>query len=150
DSLVKPNGTGVSPVVLNGIDVLKRDGFRKLKGRRIALVTNHTGVDRDGHSTIDLLHQAEGVKLVALFSPEHGIRGVLDGQIADDKDAKTGLPIYSLHGVRKRPAKKQLEGIDSFVYDIQDIGCRFYTYETTLGYILETAAEHKLKVVVLD
>src|SRR5579883_1087571 len=151
-SVVKPAGRSGDERagVLNGIDVLKRDGFRQLKGRRIALVTNHTGVDRDGHSTIDLLHQAEGVKLVALFSPEHGIRGVREGFIADDKDAKTGLPIYSLHGTRNRPAKEQLEGIDTFVYDIQDIGCRFYTYETTLGYILETAAENKLKVVVLD
>jgi uncharacterized protein YbbC (DUF1343 family) len=136
--------------VLNGIDVLKRDGFRQLKGRRIGLVTNQTGVDRDGHSIIDLLHQAEGVRLVALFSPEHGIRGVREGFIPDDKDEKTGLPIYSLHGERKRPAKNQMQGIDTFVYDIQDIGCRFYTYETTLGYILEAAAENKLKVVVLD
>lgn len=153
-SIVKPGGTGVSPVgrvsVLNGIDVLKRDGFRQLKGRRIGLTTNHTGVDRDGHSTIDLLHQAEGVKLVALFSPEHGIRGEVDRPVADDKDDKTGLPIYSLYGARKRPAKEQLQGLDTLIYDIQDIGCRFYTYETTLGYILETAAENKLKVVVLD
>jgi uncharacterized protein YbbC (DUF1343 family)/CubicO group peptidase (beta-lactamase class C family) len=146
---VKSGGTGVSPV-LNGIDVLKRDGFRKLKGRRIGLVTNQTGVDRDGRSTIDLLHQAEGVQLVALFSPEHGIRGEVEGLIDDSKDEKTGLPIYSLHGARKRPTKEQLQGIDTLVYDIQDIGCRFYTYETTLGYILETAAEHKRKVVVLD
>ncbi len=151
-SIAKPadrTGEGRA-TVLNGIDVLKRDGFRQVKGRRIALVTNHTGVDRDGHSTIDLLHQAEGVKLVALFSPEHGIRGAREGFIADDRDEKTGLTIYSLHGERKRPAKEQLQGIDIFVYDIQDIGCRFYTYETTLGYILETAAENKLKVVVLD
>ncbi len=136
--------------VLNGIDVLKRDGFRKLKGRRIGLVTNHTGVDRDGRSTIDLLHQANGVQLVALFSPEHGIRGEVERPIDDSKDDKTGLPVYSLYGARKRPSKEQLQGIDTFVYDIQDIGCRFYTYETTLGYILETAAQHKLKVVVLD
>ncbi len=146
---IQSGGTGVSPV-LNGIDVLKRDGFRKLKGRHIGLVTNQTGVDRDGRSTIDLLHQAEGVRLVALFSPEHGIRGEVEGLIDDSKDEKTGLPIYSLHGARKRPTKEQLEGVDTLVYDIQDIGCRFYTYETTLGYILETAAEHKRKVVVLD
>jgi uncharacterized protein YbbC (DUF1343 family) len=137
-------------VVLNGIDVLKRDGFSKLKGRRIGLVTNQTGVDRDGRSTIDLLYQAEGVQLVALFSPEHGIRGEVEGLIDDSKDEKTGLPIYSLHGARKRPTKEHLQGIDTLVYDIQDIGCRFYTYETTLGYILEIAAEHKRKVVVLD
>jgi uncharacterized protein YbbC (DUF1343 family)/CubicO group peptidase (beta-lactamase class C family) len=149
---IKPSRTGVSRVraVLNGIDVLKRDGFSKLKDRRIGLVTNQTGVDRDGRSTIDILHQAEGVQLVALFSPEHGIRGEVEGLIDDSKDEKTGLPIYSLHGARKRPTKEQLQGIDTLVYDIQDIGCRFYTYETTLGYILETAAEHKRKVVVLD
>ncbi len=136
--------------VLTGIDVLKRDGFRALKGRRVGLVTNHTGVDRDGTSTIDLLYRAEGVKLVALFSPEHGIRGQLDQPVGDSKDEKTGLPVYSLYGRRKKPTTEQLQGIDTLVYDIQDIGCRFYTYSTTLGYILETAAEHKLKVIVLD
>ena len=143
-SIIKPTP------VLNGIDVLKRDGFRQLKGRRIGLVTNHTGVDSEGRSTIDLLHQAKGVQLVALFSPEHGIRGEVDRSVADGKDEKTGLPIYSLYGVRKRPTKEQLQGIDTLVYDIQDIGCRFYTYETTIGYILEAAAEHQLKVIVLD
>ncbi len=136
--------------VLPGIDVLKRDGYQALKGRRIGLVTNHTGRDRDGTSTIDLLHKAEGVKLVALFSPEHGIRGIVDAPVPDGKDEKTGLPVFSLYGQRKRPTAEQLAGIDTLVYDIQDIGCRFYTYVTTLGYILETAAEHKLKVVVLD
>jgi uncharacterized protein YbbC (DUF1343 family)/CubicO group peptidase (beta-lactamase class C family) len=153
-SIVKPSGTGGTPIrqlsLLSGIDVLQRDGFRKLKGRRIGLVTNHTGVDRDDRSTIDLLHQTESVKLVALFSPEHGIRGEVDRPVADGKDDKTGLPVYSLYGARKRPAKEQLQGIDTLIYDIQDIGCRFYTYETTLGYLLETAAEHKLKVIVLD
>lgn len=139
-----------APPVLTGIDVLKRDGYRALKGRRVGLVTNHTGIDRDGTSTIDLLHQAEGVRLVALFSPEHGIRGQLDAQVADDKDARTGLPIYSLYGKRRRPSAEQLEGIDTLVYDIQDIGCRFYTYITTLGYVLETAAEHGRRVVLLD
>jgi uncharacterized protein YbbC (DUF1343 family)/CubicO group peptidase (beta-lactamase class C family) len=136
--------------VLTGIDVLKRDGFRQVKGKRIGLVTNHTGVDRTGARTIDLLHQAEGVKLVALFSPEHGIRGQVDRPVTDSKDEKTGLPIYSLYGQRKRPTAEQLAGIDTLVYDIQDVGCRFYTYLTTLGYVLEAAAEHKLKVFVLD
>jgi uncharacterized protein YbbC (DUF1343 family)/CubicO group peptidase (beta-lactamase class C family) len=136
--------------VLTGIDVLKRDGFRQLKGRRVGLVTNHTGVDRDGVSTIDLLHQADGVKLVALFSPEHGIRGQVDKPVPDGKDEKTGLPVYSLYGDRKRPTAQQLDGIDTLVFDIQDIGCRFYTYGSTLGYVLEAAAQHKKKVVVLD
>ncbi|HEV3202806.1 MAG TPA: serine hydrolase, partial [Gemmataceae bacterium] len=93
-----------SPRVLCGIDVLKQDGFRQLKNRKIGLVTNHTGVDREGQTTIDLLHQTKGVNLVALFSPEHGIRGQVDRLVADSKDEKTGLPIYSLYGQRQRPA----------------------------------------------
>jgi uncharacterized protein YbbC (DUF1343 family) len=145
-----PSPTGKLSAVLTGIDVLKRDSFRLLKDRRVGLVTNHTGLDRDGNSTIDLLHQAPGVKLVALFSPEHGIRGQVDRLVEDSKDEKTGLPVYSLYGRRKRPSTEQLQGIDTLVYDIQDIGCRLYTYLTTLGYLLETAAEHKLKVIVLD
>jgi uncharacterized protein YbbC (DUF1343 family) len=136
--------------VRTGIDVLKREGFKRLAGRRVGLVTNHMGVDADGTSTIDLLHKAPGVKLVALFSPEHGIRGEVDRLVSDSTDEKTGLPIYSLYGKNRRPTAEQLRGIDTLVYDIQDIGCRFYTYLTTLGYILETAAEHKLRVVVLD
>lgn len=144
-----PAGRSVSHV-LTGLDVLVRDDYRALKGRRIGLVTNHTGVDREGRSTIDLLNQAQGVKLVALFSPEHGIRGKLDAKVGDSVDEKTGLPVHSLYGQRQRPSAEQLRELDTLVYDIQDIGCRFYTYLTTLGYILETAAQHKLKVVVLD
>jgi uncharacterized protein YbbC (DUF1343 family)/CubicO group peptidase (beta-lactamase class C family) len=140
----------VSGTVLTGIDVLVRDDFRQLKGRKIGLVTNHTGVARDGRTTIDLLHRARDVKLVALFSPEHGIRGKLDSKVGDGKDEKTGLPVYSLYGERRRPTAEQLEGIDTLVYDIQDIGCRFYTFMTTMAYILETAGQHKLKVFVLD
>jgi uncharacterized protein YbbC (DUF1343 family)/CubicO group peptidase (beta-lactamase class C family) len=139
-----------SGTVLTGIDVLVRDDFRQLKGRKIGLVTNHTGVARDGRTTIDLLHQARDVKLVALFSPEHGIRGKLDSKVGDSRDEKTGLLVYSLYGERRRPTAEQLEGIDTLVYDIQDIGCRFYTFMTTMGYILETAGQHKLKVFVLD
>src|SRR5262245_37094267 len=135
--------------VLTGIDVLRREGYKPLAGRRVALVTNHTGAARDGSSTIDLLHGAEKVKLVALFSPEHGIRGAVDAAVPDGKDERTGLPVYSLYGKRRRPSAEQLAGVDTLVYDIQDIGCRFYTYITTLGYILETAAEHTLRVVVL-
>ncbi len=136
--------------VLAGIDVLARDDFARLKGRRVGLITNHTGTDRAGRATIDLLHQAKGVTLVALFSPEHGIRGVLDEKVGDTKDERTGLPIYSLYGQRRRPTPETLQGIDTLVYDIQDAGCRFYTYITTLGYALEAAAQNKLKVVVLD
>lgn len=136
--------------VLPGIDVLKRDDFKQLKGKRIGLVTNHTGVNRDGTSTIDLLHKADGVTLVALFSPEHGIRGIVDKPVPDGKDEKTGLPIYSLYGKRRRPEADQLQNLDTLVFDIQDIGCRFYTYSATLGLILETAAEHKKKLFILD
>jgi uncharacterized protein YbbC (DUF1343 family)/CubicO group peptidase (beta-lactamase class C family) len=136
--------------VLTGIDVLVRDRFAKLKGRRVGLVTNHTGRDREGRATIDLLHKAEGVTLVALFSPEHGIRGALDEKVSDSKDEKTGLPIYSLYGTRRKPTAETLKGIDTLVYDVQDAGCRFYTYISTLGLVLEAASEHKVRVVVLD
>jgi uncharacterized protein YbbC (DUF1343 family)/CubicO group peptidase (beta-lactamase class C family) len=136
--------------VLTGIDVLARDHFAALKGRHVGLVTNHTGRDREGHATIDLLHKAEGVTLVALFSPEHGIRGALDEKVSDAKDEKTGLPIYSLYGERRKPTADTLKGIDTLVFDIQDAGCRFYTYITTLRYVMEAAAENKLRVVVLD
>src|SRR5262249_47611163 len=112
--------------------------------------TNHSGRDGKGRTTIDLLHTAEGVTLVALFSPEHGIRGTADEKIGDSRDEATGLPIYSLYGARKKPTAETLRGIDTLVYDIQDAGCRFYTYISTLGYVLESAGEHKLKVFVLD
>jgi uncharacterized protein YbbC (DUF1343 family)/CubicO group peptidase (beta-lactamase class C family) len=147
--LPKPLAVVVSEVE-TGIDVLKNNDYRSLRGRRIGLVTNHTGLDRQGNRTIDLLHQAPDVKLVAIFSPEHGIAGQADAPVADARDEKTGLPIYSLFGKRQRPTAEQLRDIDTLVYDIQDIGCRFYTYLTTLGYILEAAAKHKLRVVVFD
>jgi uncharacterized protein YbbC (DUF1343 family)/CubicO group peptidase (beta-lactamase class C family) len=136
---------------LNGIDVLKRDGFALLKDKRVGLITNHTGRDRDGNSVIDLLHQAPGVKLVALFSPEHGIRGALDqANISNSADEKTGLPIYSLYGETKAPTAEMLKEIDTLVFDIQDVGARFYTYTSTLGLALEAAAKYKKSFVVLD
>jgi uncharacterized protein YbbC (DUF1343 family)/CubicO group peptidase (beta-lactamase class C family) len=139
------------PLVLCGIDVLVRDNFKQLRGRKVGLITNHTGVDRDGRPTIDLLHTADGIQLVALFSPEHGIRGLVDAAVTDSQDEKTGLPIYSLYDKnRRKPTADQLRGIDTLVFDIQDIGCRFYTYSATLGLAMEAAAEHQLKFVVLD
>ncbi|MCW1916425.1 DUF1343 domain-containing protein [Luteolibacter sp. GHJ8] len=138
-------------VVLNGIDVLKRDGFRQLRGRNVGLITNHTGIDRERNTTIDLLHKAAEVKLVALFSPEHGIRGDLDREgIGDTTDEKTGLPVYSLYGERRTPAPEQLEDIDTLVFDIQDIGCRFYTYTSTMANCLEAAGKAKIRFIVLD
>lgn len=136
--------------VLAGIDVLRAEGFARLEGRRVGLVTNHTGRARDGAATIDLLHQAKGVQLVALFSPEHGIRGVVDETVASSVDEKTGLPIHSLYGDTNRPTAQMLEGIDTLVFDVQDIGARFYTYTTTLAYVMEEAAKRKIRVVVLD
>src|SRR5215510_11446692 len=146
----RSEGAGSSTKVLTGIDVLERDNFKQLAGMRLGLVTNHTGRDREGRQTIDVLSKAPGVKLVALFSPEHGIRGVADDKVSDTKDEATGLPIYSLYGETRRPTAEQLKDLDALVYDIQDIGARFYTYISTLGYILEEAAKLKLPVFVLD
>jgi uncharacterized protein YbbC (DUF1343 family) len=136
--------------VLSGIDVLRADGFASLRGKRVGLLTNHTGLARDGSTTIDLLFAAKDVKLVALFSPEHGIRGVLDDKVASGIDQKTGLPIHSLYGETRRPTTAMLEGLDAIVVDLQDIGARFYTYATTLAYVMEEAAKRRIAVVVLD
>lgn len=136
--------------VLTGIDVLERDGFKQLAGLRVGLITNHTGRDRTGRSTIDVLFKAPGVKLTALFSPEHGIRGLADEKVSDTKDEQTGLPIYSLYGESRRPRPEQLKDLDALVYDIQDVGTRFYTYISTLGYAVEEAGKAKLPVFVLD
>ncbi len=138
--------------VLNGIDVLEKSGFKELEGKKIGLVTNHTGRNLAGKSTIDILHEAKNVELVSLFAPEHGIRGELDTEKIDDtKDEKTGLPVYSLYkdGMR-RPKPEQLAGLDAIVYDIQDIGARFYTYTATLKNVMEEAAKAKIPVYVLD
>ncbi len=147
-----PPGRIATPIVpvLTGIDVLAEEKFARLKGRKVGLVTNHTGRSADGTATIDLLAKAEGVTLVALFSPEHGIRGELDEKVGDTTDAKTGLPVYSLYGDRRKPTAETLKGIDTLVYDIQDIGCRFYTFISTLGGVLEAAKEHGIRVIVLD
>jgi uncharacterized protein YbbC (DUF1343 family)/CubicO group peptidase (beta-lactamase class C family) len=140
-----------------GIDTLEEKSFEVLKGLKVALLTNHTGLTRDGQSTIDVLNsdkaKAAGVTLVRLFSPEHGIRGALDEKVSDSVDEKTGLPVRSLYGdtpESRRPRPEDLAGIDAVVVDLQDAGCRFYTYLTTLGYVLEEAAKAKVKVVVLD
>jgi uncharacterized protein YbbC (DUF1343 family)/CubicO group peptidase (beta-lactamase class C family) len=151
DPSVRPSISSASDGrVLNGIDVLKRDGYKQLAGMRIGLVTNHTGLDREGSSTIDVLKEAPGVRLVALFAPEHGIRGAADEKISDTKDEKTGLPIFSLYGESRRPKPDQLKDLDAIIYDIQDIGVRFYTYITTLGYVMEEAAKARVPVIVLD
>lgn len=136
--------------VFTGIDVLKHHAYAPLHGRRIGLITNHTGLDSEGRATADLLHQAQETELTALFGPEHGIRGAVDEAVPDGVDAATGLPVYSLYGVRTRPTPEQLEDLDLLVYDIQDIGVRFYTYISTLLYCLEAAAEARLPLLLLD
>ena len=136
--------------VLTGIDVLESQNFAPLVGKRVGLITNQTGIDRNRHSTIDLLAHAPGVKLVALFSPEHGIRGLADDRIPSGSDAATGLPVYSLFGDNIRPTDAMLAGLDALVFDIQDAGVRFYTYITTMGYTMEAASKHHLAYYVLD
>ncbi len=144
------NETAADAQVLTGIDVLERDGFKQLAGLRVGLVTNQTGRDRAGRSTIDVLFKAPGMKLAALFSPEHGIRGLADEKVSDTKDEQTGLPILSLYGESRRPKAEQLKDLDALVYDIQDVGVRFYTYISTLGYVMEEAGKAKLPIFVLD
>jgi uncharacterized protein YbbC (DUF1343 family)/CubicO group peptidase (beta-lactamase class C family) len=139
-----------SAETLNGIDVLARDGFKQLQGMRVGLVTNHTGRDRRGRQTIDVLREAPGVKLVALFAPEHGIRGALDEKVSDSVDEKTGLPVFSLYGETRRPRPEQLKDLDALVFDIQDIGARFYTYISTMGNVMEEAAKARVPLFILD
>jgi uncharacterized protein YbbC (DUF1343 family)/CubicO group peptidase (beta-lactamase class C family) len=136
--------------VLTGLDVLVREKFAPLRGLKVGLVTNHTGIDRERRATIDLLHKAPGVQLVALFSPEHGIRGALDAKVADSRDERTGLPIHSLYDTTRAPTDAELAPLDALVFDIQDIGCRFYTYISTMGECLTAAARAGKKVIVLD
>jgi len=136
--------------VLAGIDILAAEGFARLRGKRVGLLTNQTGLSRGGESTIDLIARAPGVTLVSLFSPEHGIRGQLDDNVPSSRDEKTGLAIHSLYGETRRPTAAMLEGIDTLVVDLQDIGARIYTYPATIGYILEEAVQRKIGVVVLD
>ncbi len=121
--------------------------MRLCKGKRIGLITNQTGVDSQGWCTIDVLAHADGLKLVALFSPEHGIAGKIDATVQNSTDAATGLPIFSLYGDTKRPSDQMLQGIDALVFDIQGAGVRFYTFITTMGYCMEAAAQHHISVL---
>ena len=137
--------------VLSGIDVLQRDDFRPLADSRVGLITNHTGISADGQSTIRLLHDASNVSLVRIFSPEHGLEGKLDiPKIDDGSDTGTGIPVASLYGSVRRPNAAMLAGIDTLVFDIQDIGTRFYTYISTMGHAMTAAADQGNRFVVLD
>ncbi len=135
-----------------GIEVLRDSGFKGLKGKRVGLVTNPSGVDRQLKSTIDILFDAPGVNLVALFGPEHGVRGdaYAGDKVSDSKDPKTGLPVYSIYGAYREPSQKMLEGIDIMVYDIQDVGTRSYTFISSLGLVMRACAKKGIEVMVLD
>lgn len=135
---------------LQGIDVLVKQKFTPLKGLRVGLITNHTGHDSERNPTIDLLKHAPEVQLVALFSPEHGIRGVEDQHVKDALDETTGLPVYSLYGESLKPKPEQLKGLDALLYDVQDVGCRFYTYTATMALAMEACAEQGKQYFVLD
>lgn len=141
-----------SAVVKPGIEVLRDSGFRGLEGKRVGLLTNPSGVDRELHSTIDILNDAPQVNLVALFAPEHGVRGDqwAGGKVADFKDPATGLPVYSLYGDTRQPTAEMLRGIDVVVYDIQDVGSRSYTFISSLGLMMRSCAELGIEVMVLD
>lgn len=149
-SVQPPASSLQSRQTLTGIDVLEADGFAELQGKHVGLVTNQTGRSRAGVSTIDLLAQAPGVTLVALFSPEHGIRGQQDDVVESSRDDKTGLTIHSLYAKTRRPTDDMLNGIDTIVVDLQDIGARFWTYPTTVEYVIEEAARRNIQVVVID
>lgn len=145
-------GSASAQKVKTGIEVLKKQNFKILEGLRVGLVTNPTGVDNDLRSDVDILHAAKNVKLVALFGPEHGVRGNVHAgdAVANDSDPVTGLPVYSLYGKYRTPSDEMLKNIDVLVYDIQDIGCRSFTYISTLANIMKAAARNHIKVVVLD
>jgi len=138
--------------IKTGIEVLKEQNFKILEGKRVGLITNPTGVDNDLKSTIDILHEAKNVKLVALFGPEHGVRGDVHAgdHVDNSNDPSTGVPVYSLYGKTRKATPDMLKGIDVLVYDIQDIGCRSFTYISTMGLAMEAAAENNIEFVVLD
>lgn len=133
----------------NGIDVLHASGYEALRGKRIGLITNQTGIDRTGNPTVDLLRGAPDVTLAAIFTPEHGLRGTEDDEQVDDEEYR-GIRVFSLYGERRQPSREQLAGLDALVFDIQDIGTRFYTYISTMGMAMESAADAKVKFIVLD
>jgi uncharacterized protein YbbC (DUF1343 family) len=148
---VKPAGSrSRAGRVQTGLDVLEAQKFAPLRGKHIGLITNHTGLDYQERTTINVLAHAPGVQIVALFSPEHGIAGHSDEKFSSSKDASTGLPIFSLYGDHLRPTDEMLKGIDALVFDVQDAGVRFYTYTSTMAYCMEEAAKRNIAFFVLD
>jgi uncharacterized protein YbbC (DUF1343 family) len=136
--------------VLTGIDVLRLDGYSKLSGLKVGLITNQTGLDSMGRRTLDLLYETNVLSLVAVFSPEHGLFGKEDRKVSSIKESRTGLPVHSLYGSVRRPTDEMLNGLDALVFDIQDAGARFYTYISTMGYAMEAAAKKGIAFYVLD
>jgi len=139
-----------APVVRPGVEVFVDHPLALVRGKRVGLITNQSGIDRQRRSTNDLLRGVPELRLVALYSPEHGIRGVAETRVASTVDEKTGLPIHSLYGDADKPTREMLEGIDVLVYDIQDLGVRQYTFESTLALAMQAAAEKGIPIVVLD
>ena len=144
--------TTATAQVKTGIEVLRDNGFAQLKGKKVGLITNPTGVDSHLKSTIDILNEAEGVELKALYSPEHGVRGDITAgaKVEDYVDATTGVQVYSIYGRTTKPTPEMLKGLDALVYDIQDIGSRSYTFISTMGKAMEAAAENNIEMVILD
>jgi uncharacterized protein YbbC (DUF1343 family) len=145
-----PDADAAAPIP--GIEVLLRDSMHLVRGKRVGLITNHTAVTRDGRSAVDVLHAAPGVRLVALYGPEHGIRGDVDGgeHIGGGRDRRTGVPVHSLYGATQRPTDAMLRGVDVLLFDIQDIGARPYTYVWTMTFAMEEAAKRNIPFIVLD
>ena len=139
-------------IVQTGLDVLETLDFQPLIGKRVGVITNHTAVNKQGVHLVDLLHGAENIDLQAIFAPEHGFRGKAQGgdAIPGGIDPNTGVPIYSLYGAQREPSPEMLKDIDVLVFDIQDVGARFYTYISTMGYALEAGAKYELPVMILD
>src|SRR5213596_386167 len=139
-----------APVVRPGVEVFVEHPPALVRGKRVGLITNQSGIDRQRRSTIDLLGGLPDLRLVALYSPEHGIRGIAETRVTSSVDEKTGLPVHSLYGETYKPTPRMLDGIDVLVYDIQDLGVRQYTYESTLALAMQAAAEQRIPIVVLD
>ena len=151
-ALLTPSSLWAKKTVLTGIDVLTQQQFKCLQGKRVGLITNPTGVNAQLVSTVDVLKAAPGVNLVALYGPEHGVRGDIHAgdKVETARDAKTGLPVFSLYGKTRKPTPEMLKDVDVLVYDIQDIGCRSFTFISTMGLAMESAAENNKEFVVLD
>ena len=154
---IDPSGKASPPAngnlpdrVMTGVDVLADQKFAPLSGKRVGLITNHTGLSSDGRRTIDLLAEAPGVNLAAILTPEHGLTGLSEGKVAAGRDAVSRVPVYSLYGGTLRPTPAMLKGLDALVFDVQDAGVRFYTYMTTMGYAMEAAARAGIAFFVLD